>query len=143
MLMVTDVAFLVAQDSVTVVDVVQLTWLGAENDAMAVAVLADCPPLDPDEPPPPVPPPLLVVVVDDVEVLVLLPPPHAAAPRLTATSTVRTAVIPHVRIWPGWTNSVAPARMSGSQIRRYRATASGTKTTRMRPVQTTICHSQW
>jgi len=35
------VAFLVIHDRVMVVDVVQVTWLGPENDAMAGAVLAD------------------------------------------------------------------------------------------------------
>jgi hypothetical protein len=121
MLIVTDVAFLVAHDRVMVVDVVQLTWLGAENEAMAVAVLADWPPPDPDEPPPEEPPLLPPLLVDEVVVLVLLvllPPPHAAAPRLSVTSTVRIVLIPHLRISPGWTNPVAPARMGGCQILR-------------------------
>jgi hypothetical protein len=121
MLIVTDVAFLVVHDNVMVVAAVQVTWLGAENEEMDVAVLPDPPPPDdppPDEPPPDEPPPdeLPLVVVEVVELL-LLPPPHAANPTLSAATMVTAVPIPAFRMPPGWTLSTARARNDG-QMRR-------------------------
>ena len=85
MLIVADVAFLVVHDNVIVVDVLQLTVLGAENEDIDV-LLDPCPP--PDDPPDDPPPDVDVVV--DVDEVLLLPPPHAVTPIAAAATTAAT-----------------------------------------------------